>query len=626
MSKSTKENRLWLSRLIATVLLPVLAAGASTHASAQEESVRFRWEDRSSHEKVAFRRVVLGSRGPIQIQVKQQDKAPFAIDFDLKTHLKSNLVKNLFLLFTRSDFFRGKETSANQEEQKGSEQTTLQVEHDDKTMTGRTRPVALDTTKDPNLQRINVFFQNLCQQEMTLLELKTASRQEQFRALKKLDQDLRSGNVPILDRFIPVLASISQDQDAAKAARNEARRIAQGIHSRMTAVGEPRKAGPVRATPLRQQANIPSKQPVSSSSEEGTLRVFVELVELDVIVTDRKGRHITDLRKEDFQVLQDGKPHKIRDISYVEMQPDEVGHQRNGAATQILNGSGETTSPAAHGLQRRAIAVVMDELGLSMASINRSKRALRRFINRQIQPNDLVALVRTGVEAEGISFTSNKSHLLKALDGVKYNPMNRPVLGTPSGVSRQLQRSKQARAKLLTLDTLGTLWRTVSLMKQLPFRRSLVLVSDGLRLDYSDKQDDVDIVSQIKDATRLLTDECHRASLVVYSIDSRGLDSLSVGAERMFAQRMGQRSFYQHQQRGGLHLLAADTGGIFFKDTNDLSDATRRILRDQQGYYLIAYTPDQSGPQVDEGRFDKIKVKVDRRGLRVRSRSAAFGK
>lgn len=588
--------------------------------------VRFRWEDRSSHEKVAFRRVVLGSRGPIQIQVKQRDKAPFAIDFDLKTHLKSNLVKNLFLLFSRSDFFRGKETSANQKEQKGSEQTTLQVDHDDKTMTGRTRPVALDTTKDPNLQKINVFFQNLCQQEMTLLELKTASRQEQFRALKKLDQDLRSGSVPILDRFIPVLESISQDQDATKAARNEARRIAQGIHSLMTAVSEPRKAGPVRATPLRQQANIPSKQPVSSSSEEGTLRVFVELVELDVIVTDRKGRHITDLRKEDFQVLQDGKPHKIQDISYVEMQPDKVGHQRNGAAAQILKGSGETTSPAAHGSQRRAIAVVMDELGLSMASINRSKRALRRFINRQIQPNDLVALVRTGLEAEGISFTSNKSHLLKALDGVKYNPMNRPVLDTPSGVSRQLQRSKQARAKLLTLDTLGTLWRTVSLMKQLPFRRSLVLVSDGLRLDYSDKQDDVDIVSQIKDATRLLTDECHRASLVVYSIDSRGLDSLSVGAERMFAQRMGQRSLYQHQQRGGLHLLAADTGGIFFKDTNDLSHATRRILRDQQGYYLIAYTPDQSGPQVDEGRFDKIKVKVDRRGLRVRSRSAAFGK
>ena len=626
MFSSAKGNRLWLSRLIATVLLPVLAAGANTHASAQEESVLFRWEDRSGHEKVAFRRVVLGSRGPIQIQVKQQDKAPIAVDFNLKTRLKSNLVKNLFLLFTRSDFFRGKEASASQTNQKGSEQTTLQVEFDDKAMTGRTRPVALDTTKDPNLQRINGFFQNLCRQEMTLLELKTASRQEQFGALKKLDQNLRSGSVPILDRFIPVLESISRDQEAAKDARNEARRIGQQILSLMTAIGESRKAGPVRATSSRQRVTISSKQPVSSSSEEGTLRVFVELVELDVIVTDRKGRHITDLGKEDFQVLQDGKPHKIQDISYVEMQPDKVDHQRSGAATQILKGSGETTSRAVHGLQRRAIAVVVDELGLSMASINRSKKALRRFINQQIQPNDLVALVRTGVEAEGISFTLNKLQLLKALDGVKYNPMNRPGLDAPSGVSRQLERSKQARAKLLTLDTLGTLWRTVSLMKQLPFRRSLVLVSDGLRLDYSDKEEDVDIVSQIKDATRLLTDECHRASLVVYSIDSRGLDSLSFRAERMFAQRMGQRSFYQHQQRSGLHLLAADTGGMFFKDANDLSHATQRILRDQQGYYLIAYTPDQSGPEMDESRFDKIKVKVGRRGLRVRSRSAAFGK
>lgn len=627
MSRSTRQNGLWFSWLIAIVLLPVLAAGASTHGSAHDGIVRFRWKDRSSHEKVAFQRVVLGSQGPIQIEVKQQDKAPIAIDFDLKTRLKSNLVKNLFLLFARSDVFRGDEASTSQKDQKRSEQTTLQVDYDDKTTTSRTRLVALDSTQDPNLQRINVFFQNLCQQEMILLELKTASRQGQFGVLKKLDRNLRSGSVPILDRFIPVLESISKDRAAAKGSRNEARRIAQGIRSLMTAIGEARTAESNGARLLQHPVNGSSRQPVVPASEEGTLRVFVELVELDVIVTDRKGRHITDLRKEDFRVLQDGKRHKIQAISYVGMQPDKLDQQqRNSKAVQSADGSMETGPTSNHGSHRRAIAVVVDELGLTMASINRSKKALRRFVNQQIRPNDLVALVRTGVEIEEISFTSNKSQLLKALDEVKFNPMNRPGLDTPPGVSRQLQRSKQARAKLLTLDTLGTLWRTVSLMKRLPFRRSLVLVSDGLRLDYSDKVEDVNIVSQIKHATRLLTDECHRASLVVYSIDARGLDSLSFRAERMFARQMGRRSFYQHQQRSGLHLLAADTGGMFFKDSNDLSHATQRILRDQQGYYLIAYTPDQSGSEVDKGRFDKIKVKVDRRGLRVRSRSAAFGK
>jgi VWFA-related protein len=559
--------------------------------------------------------------------MKQQDKAPIAIDFDLKPRLKSNLIKNLFLLFTRSDFFREKEATAGRKDEKRSDRTTLQVDYDDKTTTGRTRPVALDSSLDPNLQRINVFFQNLCQQETTLLELKTVSRQEQFGVLKKLDRNLQSGRVPILDRFVPVLELISKDRAAAKNARSEARRIAQGIRSLMAALGESRTAGSNGARPSQHPVNGSSRQPVAAASEEGTLRVFVELVELDVIVTDRKGRHITDLRKEDFRVLQDGKLHKIQAISYVGMQPDKLDQgQRNGKAVKSTEGSMETGPASNHGLKRRAIAVVVDELGLTMASINRSKKALRRFINQQIRPNDLVALVRTGVETAEISFTSNKSQLLKALDEVRFNPMSRPGLDTPPGVSRQLQRSKQARAKLLTLDTLGTLWRTVSLMKQLPFRRSLVLVSDGLRLDYSDKVDDVDIVSQIKNATRLVTDECHRASLVVYSIDARGLDSLSFRAERVFARQMGRRSFHQHQQRSGLHLLAADTGGMFFKDSNDLNHATQRILRDQQGYYLIAYTPDQSGPEADEGRFDKIKVKVNRRGLRVRSRSAAFGK
>ena len=625
------ESRLSFPGIVVGSLVAVTAFSHSSSLqlpgnSERNPNVRLTWEDRSSHGKVEFRRVVLGSRGPFQVQLKHRDKDAIEIDFDLKPHLKSNLFKNLFLLLTRCDFLGGKEVSASQEERKGNDQTTLQVDFEDGSMTGRTQAVRLDNTKDENLQRINVFFRGLSDQELTLLQLKTASRQNQFEALSKLDRKLRSGSVLVLDRFIPVLESISEDQDATTDARNEARRIVQRIHSLMTAIGEPPGTGPVSATPSQQRAKIPSEQPVIPSFEEGTLRVYVELVELDVIVTDRKGRHVTDLGKDDFRVLQNGKPRKIQAISYVGMQPAKSNEERNGEAAQSPENPVETASTSAHGSQRRAIAVVVDELGLAMASVNRSKKALRRFIKHQIAPHDLVALVRTGVETKEILFTSEKSKLLKALDGVKYNPMNRPGLNTPFGVTRELQRPKKARAKFLTLDTLGTLRRTVSLMKRLPFRRSLVLVSDGLRLDYSDKENDVDIVSQIKDATRLLTDECHRASLVVYSIDARGLDSLSFGVERMFPGQIGRRSFRQHQQRSGLHLLAADTGGMFFKDTNDLSHATQRILRDQQGYYLIAYTPDQSGPQVEQRRFDKIKVKVDRRGVRVRSRSAAFGK
>ncbi len=629
LSRSTKNNGLRFDRLIPTVLWLVLVAGASGLGQAQDEIVRFRWEDRSSHEEVESRRVLLGSQGPIHIQVKPRHKDPIEIDFDLKPHLKSNLVRNLFLLFTQSEFFSARDGSAGQQEdRREGDKTTLQVDYENRNVTGQTRTVGLDTARDANLQTINTFFRNLCRQEMTLLELKTAPRQDQLGMLKKLDRNLRSGSVPMLDRFIPLLEGISEDQAATGPARNEARRIGQAIHSLMTAIGEPRKAGPDRATQSQQRARSSSEQPVIPSSEEGTLRVYVELVELDVIVTDRKGRHVTDLRKEDFEVLQDGNRQEIQAVSYVEAQPTNGDQVRNGKAVQGPAKSMETASASNHGLQRRAIAVVVDELGLALASINRSKKALRRFINRQIQPNDLVALVRTGVETEQISFTSDKTQLLESLDKVKYNPRNRLSLNTPPGVTPQLQKSREARERLLTLDTLETLWNTVSSMRRLPWRRSLILVSDGFRIDYGEQSGDpeteVDIASRIQKASRLLTDECHRASLVVYSIDARGLDSLSFGAEHMFPHQASRRQFFQ--QRGGLHLLAADTGGMFFKDNNDLSLATQRILRDQQGYYLVAYTPAQSGPRVNDGRFDKIKVKVQRRGVRVRSRSAAFGK
>ena len=98
------------------------------------------------------------------------------------------------------------------------------------------------------------------------------------------------------------------------------------------------------------------------------------------------------------------------------MQPTILDQQPAKRASKgSLYPSGGTAPPLNLQRQWRSIAVVVDELGLGFGSVNPAKRGLGEFIRWQIQPNDLVALVRTGVETEQIHFTSDKKELLEAL-------------------------------------------------------------------------------------------------------------------------------------------------------------------------------------------------------------------
>ncbi|MCY3757511.1 MAG: VWA domain-containing protein [Acidobacteria bacterium] len=619
-------NVMSLSRLISTVLLlvlPVFSAERDAPAPTPEDFVRFSWEDRSSNEKSGFRRVVLDSRGSVRIELKPAGKDLIGLEFNLEPPHRSILVENLSLLLTRSDFFKGKAEVAGQREPEGENGVTLQVDYGDSEVTFRTRTFALVPAKDPNLQVINAFFRNLCRQELALLELKTALMQDRSQLLarmQQLDRDLRSERVPVPDRLIPVLERISRDPAVMNEARILAGRIADGIHASVAAMGAPRQEAATRAEPSGRLAGSPSRTAADPSSQEGTLRVFVELVELDVIVTDRKGRQVTDLQQADFQVLRDDVPQDIHSLAYLWVQPTILEQQPARRASKgSLDPSGGTAPPLNLQRQRRSIAVVVDELGLGFGSVNPAKKGLGEFIRGQIQPNDLVALVRTGVETEQIHFTSDKKELLEALEQVKYNPMSRQ--GLHRSTARPHTRATMIRDRNLAMDTLATLWKTVSAMKRLPFRKSLILVSDGFHT--LDTQFAID--NGIQQATHHLADACHRASVVIYTIDGRGLQT-----QRQFTAEISSSEFSELRSGIGgnrssiMSFLARETGGIYFKYYNFPEMATRRILRDQQGYYRLAFTPDQSAPRAKGRRFGKIKVQVNRRGLKVRSRSAAF--
>ena len=621
MSGRTKKRSWFFNRLTQLALLLALSAQSPALAASRTQFVRFTWEEHSGKGKTEFRRVVLGNQGPIRIQVKQRKHDPIELDFNLKTHLQSNLVQNLFHLFTQSRSFQEEGKRSRRRARKARGRSTIRVDYGNENTVG-TRLVAV-SKNDPKLQSIHAFFKNLCEQELALLELKTSLARDRSRLraeLKELDRNLRSSRVPAPDRFIPVLQRISQDPAVKNDARTLAFQIFQGIRSSMAAVGEGQGEETEQAEQSQQQGSSPPRKTANPSSEDGTIRNFVELVEMDVIVTDRKGHHVTDLQKEDFEVLQDGRPQEIQSLSYKWLQPPTADLQKGDSALHAspdpAAASESTLNPEP---QRRLIAVVVDELGIDQRDLSQIRTGLKEFVDKQIQPNDLVALVRSGVGTDGISFTSDKELLLKALDQIKYNTSSRPGLNHNTLVAQDvLSGSSPFRQANLTLYTLDTLLNTVAVMENLPFRKSVVFISGGLPLVYYSKID-----RDIRSTMRRLTDACNRASVVIYSIEAEGLRMLpqyNAGSES------SRRGGSVRTPNDGRYHLARETGGVYFQSYDSPHIATNRILQDLQGYYLLAYSPDASGPQSINRRIDKIKVAVKKRGLRVRSRSAAFGK
>ncbi|HBB88760.1 MAG TPA: hypothetical protein DC047_14205, partial [Blastocatellia bacterium] len=141
---------------------------------------------------------------------------------------------------------------------------------------------------------------------------------------------------------------------------------------------------------------------------------------------------------------------------------------------------------------------------------------------------------------------------------------------------------------------------------------------------------------RVLDALRNLTDQANRASVVIYTMDARGLQTLGFTAEdsggQMNANEIEKNladrraSFFESQN--GLFYLAQQTGGFALVNNNDLAGGIKRVIEDQKGYYLIGYRPDESTFDTVSGRrkFHKLSLRVLRPGkFNVRVRNGFFG-
>jgi VWFA-related protein len=380
------------------------------------------------------------------------------------------------------------------------------------------------------------------------------------------------------------------------------------------------------------------------AAPDAVIKVSVKLVQVDATVTDAQGHPVRDLRAQDFEILQDGKPQTITNFSFI-----------SPATAPAAAAHGNTPSGNPNKVRfedvRRTIALVVDDLGLSFETTARVQQALRRYVDTQLQPGDLVAVLRTGAGVGALQqFTTDRQMLYAAIDRVRYNPQGGMRLSTFAPVDSHVTNVidgpqpsdveggqgqfdfDQTRREIYVAGSLGAVRYVVDGLRGLPGRKELVLFSENTQITFGGGGGRS---QRAYEGMRSLLDAANRAGVVVYAIDPGGLrtrqlteaDDTARSDPQELLHVSGQREDTEWKSREGMAVLSEATGGLFLHDSNDLHGLLQQALDDSATYYLIGYRPtaETFDAKTGQPKFHTLKIRVLRPGLHVRSRSGFFG-
>ena len=363
-----------------------------------------------------------------------------------------------------------------------------------------------------------------------------------------------------------------------------------------------------------------------------TFRVEVDYVEVDALVADAQGNLVSDLRAEDFELLEDGKPQKVAAFSLVNIPIERA--TRPLFATRPIEVDVQTNDH----VEGRIYLLVLDDLHTDFTRTPRVQAAARRFIQQNFGTNDLAAVVFTGRGEDAQDFTNDQRLLLRAID--KFNgrklqgaTINRiqgarvnPETGTlgPGDDMDQQERAFRARNAMATIRKLSEFMAGVR-----GRRKALLLVGEGV--DYN-IYEAVGVLGSTASSVLLDTHDAiaaaTRGNVSIYALDPRGLvtgsEDLITQSSTFPEQGAGLNSIHSELRlsQDSLRVLAANTGGFAAVNRNDLDGAFDRIVQENSSYYVLGFYSDNSRRS---GRYRKLEVRVKRPGLRViRSRNGYY--
>jgi len=364
------------------------------------------------------------------------------------------------------------------------------------------------------------------------------------------------------------------------------------------------------------------------------LKKNVEIVLVNVVVRDKSGNVVRGLTKDDFTVLEDGKPQTLSSFDFeqtdtealppLDSQPTIMGVVKNGTAKQTP--AVQDTKLDFHG--RRAIVLFYDLSSMQPEEIERAVNSGIQFVEKQMTPADLVAVASLGSSIEvNQDFTSDREALRKAIAAL--NPA--AGQGFANGGTGDTEGTADDSNSFSADDTEYNIFNTdrrleaieslADSMKDIQQKKSVIYFSSGMTKTGVENQA----------ALRTAINRAIRANVALYTMDLRGLQAIVPGGEAQSASLRGTSPYSGASVRSAfdsnfdsqetLSTLAADTGGKAFLDSNDFNQIYTQVQKDTSAYYMLSY---HSTNPARDGRYRKITVKTKLRDVKLEYRTGYY--
>src|SRR6478752_3675085 len=395
-------------------------------------------------------------------------------------------------------------------------------------------------------------------------------------------------------------------------------------------------------------AQTPGQAPAPSTAttqERPTFKVQVDLVTNDIIVRDDKGNFIPDLKKDEFEIYEDGVKQDISSMTVV----------TGGRVTNVLapppppppEGIVLPPSRPRNDVSGRIFLFFVDDLHLQFHNTGRIRDLFKKISKELVHEGDMFGIVSSGPSSIAIDMTYDKSRLDEAIKKIAGNELKpTDIINGPSGAEGPSEVRYRAHVAFSTVNDLLNNLESVHNR-----RKALVYVSDGY--DFNPFQDarlglmepnspfaqnefarsqnqmaqqnsdgssaqtdpmanqqkqsetfaDADLARELGELTR----QANRANVTMYTIDPRGLVGMGDIDEQVDPQQWNE---FVRKSQDSLRVIAEETGGIAVVNQNDFSKALKRIDAETSDYYVLGYY--SKNPDATKRRR-QVEVKITRK-------------
>jgi VWFA-related protein len=338
-----------------------------------------------------------------------------------------------------------------------------------------------------------------------------------------------------------------------------------------------------------QDPQKPEDPPKPPDAEQPIFRAKVNLVRVDVSVSDRDGNPVSDLQAADFQVKEDGILQKIDTVQFIRL---------DGTRPRDLKESIDIRSAAHAAVEAARDDVRLFVLFLDDYHVDKTpqvmiplKRTLKTFVEK-LGPYDLVAVMDPLTPLTHLEFTRDRNELLAKVQKFEGRRGELFPVRSAAEEAQQTQRNVWELRAGVTLDAMNAISTHLGGLRE--GRKSILFISQGppvsLRSSNWPRMEDV-------------VNSANRGNVTIHTLDPRPLGSSEFGGNMV------------------LRRFSDETGGRAIHNTNDHAEHLDGVIADASAYYLVGYAPAR---EIADGKFHKIDVEVKRRGVRVVARRGYY--